>query len=157
MADGGVKPTGWLNVLQHLPMSMSFHAAASDLYAQNLIPNQNYSNLEMDVSDIFISSKEALTSESSTITSSTGVPNWRHPALAVLMAVLCITTVAGNCLVVLAVCTKKYLRNPTGYLIVSLAFADIMVGLIVMPLNSLFEMTRHVWLLGEAYTLFFSP
>uniref|UniRef100_A0AC34FKN8 G-protein coupled receptors family 1 profile domain-containing protein n=1 Tax=Panagrolaimus sp. ES5 TaxID=591445 RepID=A0AC34FKN8_9BILA len=64
------------------------------------------------------------------------------------MAILCITTVAGNCLVVLAVCTKKYLRNPTGYLIVSLAFADLIVGLVVMPLNSLFEMTRHVWLLG---------
>ncbi|KAE9553710.1 hypothetical protein FO519_003065 [Halicephalobus sp. NKZ332] len=148
MGDGGTKPTTWLNVLQHLPMSMSFHAAASDLYSHDLIQDQNSSSLEMDVSDIFLSSKEALTLESTTITSSPGVPNWRHPALAVLMAGLCITTVAGNCLVVLAVCTKKYLRNPTGYLIVSLAFADIMVGLIVMPLNSLFEMTRHVWLLG---------
>jgi 5-hydroxytryptamine receptor 7 len=50
--------------------------------------------------------------------------------------------------VVLAVCTKKFLRNPTGYLIVSLAVADLVVGLVVMPLNSLFEMTQHVWLLG---------
>lgn len=40
-------------------------------------------------------------------------------------------------------------RNPTGYLIVSLALADLIVGLVVMPLNSLFEMTRHVWLLGK--------
>ena len=64
----------------------------------------------------------------------------------------------------------RYLRNPTGYLIVSLAFADliglqlrqwrqpafynlcgaILVGLVVMPLNSLFEMSQHVWLLGES-------
>uniref|UniRef100_A0A914C1F3 G-protein coupled receptors family 1 profile domain-containing protein n=1 Tax=Acrobeloides nanus TaxID=290746 RepID=A0A914C1F3_9BILA len=73
---------------------------------------------------------------------------WRHPALAFLMASFCIITVTGNCLVVAAVCTKRYLRNPTGYLIVSLAVADLIVGLIVMPLNSLFEMTRHVWLLG---------
>uniref|UniRef100_A0A1I8C008 G_PROTEIN_RECEP_F1_2 domain-containing protein n=1 Tax=Meloidogyne hapla TaxID=6305 RepID=A0A1I8C008_MELHA len=43
-------------------------------------------------------------------------------------------TVFGNSLVVLAVFTKKYLRNPTG--------------LVVMPLNSLFEMSRHVWMLG---------
>ncbi|KAK0397011.1 hypothetical protein QR680_001941 [Steinernema hermaphroditum] len=75
-------------------------------------------------------------------------PQWRHPALALLFASLCILTVAGNCLVVVAVCTKKYLRNPTGYLIVSLAFADLIVGLVVMPLNSLFEMTRQVWILG---------
>ncbi|VDM39078.1 unnamed protein product [Toxocara canis] len=78
----------------------------------------------------------------------TDEPQWRHPALALLFAAFCILTIAGNCLVVIAVCTKKYLRNPTGYLIVSLAFADLIVGLIVMPLNSLFEMTQHVWMLG---------
>ncbi|CAD5215206.1 unnamed protein product [Bursaphelenchus okinawaensis] len=75
-------------------------------------------------------------------------PEWRHPLVGVILAGLCLLTVSGNVLVVVAVCTKKYLRNPTGYLIVSLAFADLVVGLVVMPLNSLFEMTRHVWLLG---------
>ncbi|ETN87181.1 hypothetical protein NECAME_00040 [Necator americanus] len=73
---------------------------------------------------------------------------WRHPLLAALLATFCLLTVAGNCLVVIAVCTKKYLRNPTGYLIISLAIADLIVGLVVMPLNSLFEMTNHEWLLG---------
>ncbi|KAI6235488.1 G-PROTEIN-RECEP-F1-2 domain-containing protein [Aphelenchoides besseyi] len=73
---------------------------------------------------------------------------WRHPLLAFLFIMLCLITVAGNVLVVVAVCTKKYLRNPTGYLIVSLAFADLIVGMVVMPLNSVFEMTNHVWLLG---------
>uniref|UniRef100_A0A0N4ZW99 G_PROTEIN_RECEP_F1_2 domain-containing protein n=1 Tax=Parastrongyloides trichosuri TaxID=131310 RepID=A0A0N4ZW99_PARTI len=69
-------------------------------------------------------------------------------ALAILLAFFCIMTISGNCLVVVAVCTKKYLRNPTGFLIVSLAIADLIVGLVVMPLNSLFEVTNHVWLLG---------
>ncbi|CAB3401099.1 unnamed protein product [Caenorhabditis bovis] len=73
---------------------------------------------------------------------------WRHPILALCLATICLLTIAGNCLVVIAVCTKKYLRNPTGYLIISLALADLVVGLVVMPLNSLFEMTNHVWLLG---------
>jgi hypothetical protein len=73
---------------------------------------------------------------------------WRHPLLAVLFTCICLLTIFGNVLVVVAVCTKKYLRNPTGYLIVSLACADLIVGLVVMPLNSLFEMTRHTWLLG---------
>ncbi|CAI2355562.1 unnamed protein product [Caenorhabditis sp. 36 PRJEB53466] len=57
-------------------------------------------------------------------------------------------TIAGNCLVVIAVCTKKYLRNPTGFLIISLAIADLIVGVIVMPMNSLFEMANHSWLFG---------
>ncbi|CEF60245.1 Dopamine receptor 2 [Strongyloides ratti] len=69
-------------------------------------------------------------------------------ALTLLLSFFCIMTISGNCLVVLAVCTKKYLRNPTGFLIVSLAIADLIVGLVVMPLNSLFEITNHVWLLG---------
>ncbi|KAK5983006.1 Dopamine receptor 4, partial [Trichostrongylus colubriformis] len=73
---------------------------------------------------------------------------WRHPLLAVLLSTFCLLTIAGNCLVVIAVCTKKYLRNPTGYLIISLAIADLIVGLVVMPLNSLFEMANHEWLLG---------
>ncbi|KAF8355048.1 dop-4, partial [Pristionchus pacificus] len=73
---------------------------------------------------------------------------WRHPVLWPLLCSICMITVAGNCLVVAAVCTKKYLRNPTGYLIISLAIADLIVGIAVMPLNSLFEMTHHVWLLG---------
>ncbi|PAV66552.1 hypothetical protein WR25_22557 isoform B [Diploscapter pachys] len=73
---------------------------------------------------------------------------WRNPLLAIVLISICLLTVAGNCLVVIAVCTKRYLRNPTGYLIISLAIADLIVGLVVMPLNSLFEMTNHVWLLG---------
>lgn len=63
--------------------------------------------------------------------------------LAVLFLFFCMATVFGNCLVVLAVFTKRYLRNPTGgadasyfgivlafsgYLIVSLAVADLIVG-----------------------------
>ncbi|GMR63051.1 hypothetical protein PMAYCL1PPCAC_33246, partial [Pristionchus mayeri] len=73
---------------------------------------------------------------------------WRHPVLWPVLSSICLITIAGNCLVVAAVCTKKYLRNPTGYLIISLAIADLIVGIAVMPLNSLFEMTHHVWLLG---------
>lgn len=39
---------------------------------------------------------------------------WRSPILGVVLLSACLITTAGNCLVVLAVCTKKYLRNPTG-------------------------------------------
>lgn len=146
--DGDVKPTAWLHVLQQLPMSMSFHAAATGLYAQEIShENYNVTQAPNRSSEAVISIQNDAYSEATTLKEP--YIDWRHPALAVLLATLCITTVAGNCLVVVAVCTKKYLRNPTGYLIVSLAFADLIVGLVVMPLNSLFEMTRHVWLLGK--------
>uniref|UniRef100_A0AC35F0V9 G-protein coupled receptors family 1 profile domain-containing protein n=1 Tax=Panagrolaimus sp. PS1159 TaxID=55785 RepID=A0AC35F0V9_9BILA len=163
MNGGGgdvVKPTAWLHVLQQLPMSMSFHAAATGLYAQDLFPD-DFNNITTHIlsnnnkTDTVINNNNnnattiiSILEPTTTTIINDLIIDWRHPALAILMAVLCITTVAGNCLVVLAVCTKKYLRNPTGYLIVSLAFADLIVGLVVMPLNSLFEMTRHVWLLG---------
>jgi len=73
---------------------------------------------------------------------------WRHPLWTILLVSVCLLTIAGNLnamphflllftsvfkgnlLVVLAVCTKKYLRNPTGYLIVSLAVADLIVGMV---------------------------
>nr|CAD2177756.1 unnamed protein product [Meloidogyne enterolobii] len=105
----------------------------------NILINTNYS---LNIN----SSEEFLISLQSQIT--TKSIEWRHPLLALILMLFCMATVFGNSLVVLAVFTKRYLRNPTGYLIVSLAVADLIVGLVVMPLNSLFEMSRHVWMLG---------
>lgn len=82
-----------------------------------------------------------------------GGAEYKHPMLAVLLGSFCVITVFGNCLVVVAVAIKKYLRNPTGYLIVSLAFADLIVGTIVMPFNIVFEMSYHDWPFG---TILFS-
>ena len=45
--------------------------------------------------------------------------------------------------------TKRYLQTPSGYLIVSLAFADILVGLIVMPINSIYEVANHRWVFAN--------
>ncbi len=49
------------------------------------------------------------------------------------VAVLPILTVLGNLLVIASVWREKTLQNSTNWLIVSLAFADLLVGLIVMP------------------------
>lgn len=105
----------------------------------NILINTNYS-LNINSSDEFLISLHSQITTKSI--------EWRHPLLALILMLFCMATVFGNSLVVLAVFTKRYLRNPTGYLIVSLAVADLIVGLVVMPLNSLFEMSRHVWMLG---------
>ncbi|CAO4382931.1 unnamed protein product [Caenorhabditis nigoni] len=99
-----------------------------------------------DTNDFYLHQNETMSTTKSPPESSPIA--WRHPLWAIALFSICLLTIAGNCLVVIAVCTKKYLRNPTGYLIISLAIADLIVGVIVMPMNSLFEMANHSWLFG---------
>lgn len=49
-------------------------------------------------------------------------------------AVISLVSVLGNVLVVLVVCVNRALRNTTFSFIVSLAMADIAVGVLVIPL-----------------------
>ncbi|ELT96301.1 hypothetical protein CAPTEDRAFT_192109 [Capitella teleta] len=59
-------------------------------------------------------------------------------------------TVFGNTLVVLSVYKEKTLRTVTNYFIVSLALADIMVAVLVMPLAVYTEVVNGLWNLGDA-------
>lgn len=139
-----------------------FNNNTSVPYFYELFPTMNNTNFLMSTKLIVMLKTEsnfshtlsAYNSTEKVIESKMRIVKWRNPLYFILFVSLCLTTVAGNCLVVIAVCTKKYLRNPTGYLIVSLAIADLIVGLVVMPLNSLYEMTNHAWLLGT-FNFFF--
>uniref|UniRef100_A0A1I8GEK6 G_PROTEIN_RECEP_F1_2 domain-containing protein n=1 Tax=Macrostomum lignano TaxID=282301 RepID=A0A1I8GEK6_9PLAT len=69
-------------------------------------------------------------------------------ALAVpLMLAVILLTVIGNTLVILAVFTSRALRQAQNFLIVSLACADMAVGLLVQPLQVKTFLTDDVWLL----------
>lgn len=57
-------------------------------------------------------------------------------------------TVFGNVLVVMSVYRERSLRTVTNYFICSLAVADLMVALMVMPLAIYLEVTQ-VWLLSD--------
>ena len=50
-----------------------------------------------------------------------------------------IATALGNILVCLAVCLEKRLQNMTNYFLMSLAIADLLVSLLVMPVGMLIE------------------
>lgn len=64
-------------------------------------------------------------------------------ALCVLVLISAVTLI-GNCLVIAAVKKTPSLRSVTNYLIVSLAVADIMVGVLVMPLGVYVEVSLCV-------------
>ena len=67
--------------------------------------------------------------------------------IAILLSILTIGCIMGNTLVIVAVLVVAKLKTPSNYLIVSLAVSDWLVGIIVMPLSIIYELTGR-WTLG---------
>ncbi|XP_041915323.1 5-hydroxytryptamine receptor 4 isoform X2 [Alosa sapidissima] len=73
--------------------------------------------------------------------------------LTLFLAVIIVMTVLGNLLVMVALCKDRQLRKKkTNYFIVSLAFADLLVALLVMPFAAI-ELTTGQWRYGETFCL----
>ena len=71
--------------------------------------------------------------------------------IGVMLAIITAVTVMGNTLVVIAVCVVKKLRQPSNYLLVSLAVADLSVAIVVMPFVIVNGPHRGKWLFGEVF------
>jgi len=67
-----------------------------------------------------------------------------HNFWTLLLLAFPVLTVFGNVLVVLGVYRERSLQSATNYFIVSLAIADIMVAILVMPLAVYVEV-RFIW------------
>lgn len=65
----------------------------------------------------------------------------------ILLALIILSTIIGNVLVIAAIVLERNLRNVANYLISSLAVADLMVAALVMPLAAVYEVSSE-WFLG---------
>ncbi|XP_072246422.1 5-hydroxytryptamine receptor 7-like [Leuresthes tenuis] len=68
-----------------------------------------------------------------------------------ILTLLTLSTICGNLLVVISVCFVKKLRQPSNYLIVSLAMADLSVALAVMPFVSITDLIGGQWIFGQFF------
>ncbi|KAM3876556.1 5-hydroxytryptamine receptor 2B [Diretmus argenteus] len=68
---------------------------------------------------------------------------------ALLIVMVIIPTVGGNILVILAVSLERKLQNATNYFLMSLAVADLLVGLLVMPIALITVLYNSGWPLPE--------
>ncbi|XP_077390548.1 5-hydroxytryptamine receptor 2B [Festucalex cinctus] len=68
---------------------------------------------------------------------------------ALLIVLVIIPTIGGNILVILAVSLERKLQNATNYFLMSLAVADLLVGLLVMPIALVTVLYNSGWPLPD--------
>uniref|UniRef100_A0A0N4ZG34 G_PROTEIN_RECEP_F1_2 domain-containing protein n=1 Tax=Parastrongyloides trichosuri TaxID=131310 RepID=A0A0N4ZG34_PARTI len=67
-----------------------------------------------------------------------------------VLSLLVVIVVFGNFMVILAVILRRRLRSATGLLILSLAVADLLVGLVILPFSIANEVLDY-WIFGELW------
>lgn len=76
------------------------------------------------------------------------IPSQSQIIISILLVCFSLITVFGNTLVMWAVAQERYLHTATNYFVTSLALADCLVGLVVMPISAFYEVLGRDWNLG---------
>ena len=74
---------------------------------------------------------------------------WAQVLIAIILGALILFTIIGNSLVCISVGIVKRLQTPSNLLIVSLAVADLLVAILVMPLSAT-QQIYQAWVLGPS-------
>ncbi|XP_068599759.1 5-hydroxytryptamine receptor 2B [Brachionichthys hirsutus] len=77
------------------------------------------------------------------------VPGLQLKWAALLIIMVIVPTIGGNILVILAVGLERKLQNATNYFLMSLAVADLLVGILVMPIALVTILYNSDWPLPE--------
>ncbi len=75
--------------------------------------------------------------------------------IVVCLSVVPVLTIVGNCFVVWAISTQKCLKQVQNRLLISLAVADILVALIVMPFAIFYEVAGYTPLSSFPFSVTF--
>ncbi|KAL5268679.1 hypothetical protein ACHWQZ_G002510 [Mnemiopsis leidyi] len=70
-------------------------------------------------------------------------------AMGCMLGLICIVTIIGNCLVLLAICTCRHLRSISNLYIGNLALVDFIIGVCTMPIT-VWTLSLNSWQLGQA-------
>lgn len=87
------------------------------------------------------------TVEEATITPPTEIV-W-YVIICLLLGILIAATIVGNVFVMVAIVKDRNLNNLSNYLVFSLALADLLVALLVMPIGAVYEVKQE-WTMGPA-------
>ncbi|XP_005997495.1 5-hydroxytryptamine receptor 7-like [Latimeria chalumnae] len=141
----------------HINPSHFMHSHLSFGTAENLRHRQGLSPLPPFMTERpFIPALEQLGTPNAT-TNSTGCEeillygDIEKIVIGVVLSIITLMTIAGNALVIISVCIVKKLRQPSNYLVVSLAAADLSVAIAVMPFVIITDLVGGVWLFGKVF------
>ncbi|CAF1033700.1 unnamed protein product [Rotaria sordida] len=111
------------------------------LNVHEIIRKSNDSRLLTTRTDIYTSSVISQTAEDPHIS----------PVACIGFAVIILTTVIGNTLVLAALFLDKRLHTPSFFLIANMAIADLLLGLAVLPFSSVLELLNNRWIFGKSF------
>lgn len=72
-----------------------------------------------------------------------------YAIICLILGVLIASTIIGNVFVMIAIVKDRNLNNISNYLVFSLALADLLVALLVMPIGAVYEV-KGEWTMGPA-------